>query len=100
METFGDTNYVYHATAARIGAAMMLRLANAEILPYDYVEFARTMRGYIPRVRDQLTKSGVAGAASGVGALEASIGRMEASAAAWTGARDAVLGAGAPSKQV
>ena len=46
--TFGDPGFVYHATAARIGAAMVLRLANADILPYDYVEFARTMQRYLP----------------------------------------------------
>ena len=38
------SRYRYHAAAARIGTAMMMRLANADVLPYDYVEFARTMR--------------------------------------------------------
>jgi len=50
METFGDPGYRYHAAAARVGAAMMLRLANADVLPYDYVEYARTMRRYVPAV--------------------------------------------------
>ena len=50
METFGDPGYRYHAAAARIGAAMVLRLANADILPYDYVEYARTMRRYLPPI--------------------------------------------------
>jgi N-acetylated-alpha-linked acidic dipeptidase len=33
MSRFGDTSFAYHATAAAIGAAMVLRLANADILP-------------------------------------------------------------------
>ena len=36
--------------AARIAAAMVLRIANADVLPYDYVEFARTMRRYLPAI--------------------------------------------------
>src|SRR6478672_876557 len=50
MSKFGDPGFVYHAAAARIAAGMVLRLANAEILPYDYVEFARTMRRYLPAI--------------------------------------------------
>ncbi len=49
MESFGDTGYVAHAAAARLAAAMLLRLANADIVPYDYVEFGRTMRRYTDR---------------------------------------------------
>src|SRR5436190_13953236 len=46
MSKFGDPNFEVHTAAARLGAAMLLRIANAEILPYDYVEFARTMRRF------------------------------------------------------
>src|SRR2546430_2755454 len=46
MSKFGDPNFEVHASAARIGAAMLLRIANADILPYDYAEFARTMRRF------------------------------------------------------
>ncbi len=54
MESFGDTGYVAHAAAARLAAAMLLRLANAEIVPYDYVEFGHTMRRYIDRTSRSL----------------------------------------------
>src|SRR6185295_1403749 len=43
MSRFGDPDFTRHAAAARIGTAMMMRLASAEVLPYDYVEFAQTM---------------------------------------------------------
>src|SRR3954467_6738053 len=46
MSKFGDPNFEVHATTAKIGAAMLLRLANAEILPYDYLEYARTMKRF------------------------------------------------------
>ena len=48
MARFGDPGYAYHAAAARVGAVMLLRLANADVVPYDYVEYARTVRRQAP----------------------------------------------------
>jgi N-acetylated-alpha-linked acidic dipeptidase len=58
MRTWGDPGFVFHATAARIGAAMALRLANADVHPYDYEEFARTMTDYVPLVTRGLARQG------------------------------------------
>ena len=88
METFGDPGYRYHAAAARIGAAMALRLANADILPYDYVEYARTMRRYLPAVDQAIAahKWQISSAN-----LTAAIDRMAASAATFSATRDSAL---------
>lgn len=88
MEKFGDPGFKYHATAARIAAGMVMRAANADILPYDYVEYARTMRGYVPA----LTKAAAAMRMplSTVGLTEA-IDRMERAAQSYASARDAAL---------
>ena len=88
MTKFGDPGFVYHAAAARIGAAMVLRLANADILPYDYVEFARTMQGYLPALDRSLSAKRWSGSASG---LRDAIGRMAREATAFSQARDAAL---------
>ena len=88
METFGDSGYRYHATAARLGAAMALRLANADIVPYDYVEYARTMRRYLPAV-DKGIASHQWRVSSSV--LATAIDRMEKSAATFASARDSAL---------
>jgi len=95
MTTFGDTSYKYHATAAEIGASMALRLANAEILPYDYVEYARTMRRYLAPLDSALSKKGWPGADSSLGAA---IDKMETAAAAFAASRDAALAKGVPAK--
>ena len=50
MSRFGDSSFAYHAAAARIAAGMLLRFANADILPYDYVEYARTVRRYVSQI--------------------------------------------------
>ena len=93
MERFGDPGYRYHTAAARIGTAMMMRLANADILPYDYVEFARTMRRYLAPIDANLRAKGWAGSSAPLGAA---IDRMEAAAQAFNTARDAALAAGIP----
>ena len=96
MSKFGDSTFAYHATAARLGAAMLLRLANADVLPYDYVEFARTMQGYLPAL-DRVIASRHWSASST--ALRAAIGRMEVEAGLFNGARDAALAAGSLSRE-
>jgi N-acetylated-alpha-linked acidic dipeptidase len=88
METFGDPGYRYHAASARVGAAMMFRLANADVLPYDYVEYARTMRRYLPAVDQGIAAKKWGTSAS---ALSTSIDRMERSAAAFNATRDSAL---------
>ncbi|MCL4214749.1 MAG: M28 family peptidase [Gemmatimonadales bacterium] len=88
MERFGDPGYRYHAAAARIGTAMMMRLANADVLPYDYVEFARTMRTYLAPIDRNLAAKGWPGSSA---PLAAAIDRMERAAIAFAAARDQAL---------
>ena len=95
MSRFGDSTFAYHAAAAKIGAAMLLRLANAEILPYDYVEFARTMLRYLPALDRSFTAKSWGASTT---ALRDAIGRMEQEARAFASARDAALAAGVPSR--
>ena len=92
MERFADPGYRYHAAAARVGTAMMMRLANADVLPYDYVEYARTMRRYLPALNRAIA---AAGGGVEVASLTAAVAQMETSARALANARDAEL-AGAP----
>jgi N-acetylated-alpha-linked acidic dipeptidase len=96
MTRFGDTSFVYHAAAARIAAAMVLRFANAEILPYDYVEFARTMQRYLPALDRALAAKKWSGSTS---ALRDAISAMERESAAFATARDRLLAADQPSRE-
>jgi N-acetylated-alpha-linked acidic dipeptidase len=88
MSKFGDPNFEVHATTARIGAATLLRIANAEILPYDYVEFARTMRRFGSQVDQAIADKRWKVSAAG---LSTAIGRMEDAAVAFNAARDRAL---------
>lgn len=88
MSKFGDPTFDVHATVARIGAAMLLRIANAEILPYDYVEFARTMRRFASQVDQAIADKRWNVSSAG---LSAAITRMETTAVAFNTARDRAL---------
>ena len=94
MRTFGDSGYAYHASAARVGAAIALRLANADVLPYDYVEYARTMHRYVPALDLALTRAKMTGVAAT--AVHTAVGRMEQAAAAFAQVRDEALAAPLP----
>ena len=43
MKNWGDPTFEYHATMAKIGGVMALRFAQAEIFPFDYADYAKTI---------------------------------------------------------
>ncbi|MDP9205418.1 MAG: M20/M25/M40 family metallo-hydrolase [Gemmatimonadota bacterium] len=88
MSKFGDPTFEFHAANARIGTAVLLRIANAEILPYDYVEYAQTMRRFSAQIERALADKHwkLSGAV-----LSAAVGRMESAAVTFSGARDRAL---------
>jgi N-acetylated-alpha-linked acidic dipeptidase len=47
MEHFGDPTFKYNVAAAQILGTLAMRLADADILPFDYEEYARAMEGYL-----------------------------------------------------
>ncbi|MBI4462563.1 MAG: M28 family metallopeptidase [Acidobacteria bacterium] len=47
MNQFGDPGYRYHTLMAQLWGVAALRLANAEILPFDFAFYARQLRQFI-----------------------------------------------------
>ena len=89
MEKFGDPDFKYHATAARIGATMLVRMADADILPYDYAEFARTVRGYLTPMQKGFVAKGWDSTL--VRPLGTAIDRLQSAATRFNSARDVAL---------
>lgn len=89
MEKFGDKDFRFHAASARIGAAMVVRMADADILPYDYVEFAHTMRGYLPAMTRGFTQKGWD--ASAIAPLGVAIDNLQHAAERFAITRDSML---------
>ncbi len=94
MSKFGDPGFQYHAAAARVGAAMVLRIANADVLPFDYVEYARTMRRYLAPIDQAVAAHHWTVSTS---SLAGAIDRLEHEGAAFNTARDSALTTAAPS---
>ena len=94
MRRWADPGFRYHAAAARIGAAMLLRLANADVLPYDYAEYARTLRAALPALARRAAARGLAG--TDVGGVDSAFAAMEAAALTFAAARDSALGSARP----
>jgi len=92
MTKFGDPGFHYHAAAARVGTAMLLRIANADVLPYDYVEYARTMRRYLDPIDRAIAEHHWSASTT---SLRTSIDRLQQEGAAFNAERDSAL-AGTP----
>jgi N-acetylated-alpha-linked acidic dipeptidase len=88
MSRFGDPGFRRHAAAARVGATLALRLANADVLPYDYAEFARTIKGHVPALERTAKASGWQ---ISIDTLVRAIGGMERAAIELARARDRAL---------
>jgi N-acetylated-alpha-linked acidic dipeptidase len=88
MSRFGDPGFHRHAAAARIGATLALRLANADVLPYDYAEFARTVERHLDGAQRAARDRGWA---LPIDTLRRAIDRMERAAVALASARDTAL---------
>ena len=91
---FGDPGFLYHAKMGELGAVAIMRLADADIIPYDYVEYARAMRSLSSKAAKNIAAQNWSDVS--LQALDSSITTMEHSAAAFNAARDAALAKGVP----
>ena len=54
---FSDTNFVYGRALAQTAGTAVLRMADAELLPYQYTAVAETIAGYVKELKTQLSKT-------------------------------------------
>jgi N-acetylated-alpha-linked acidic dipeptidase len=57
MNRFGDPGYRYHTLMSQLWGVTALRLANADLLPFDFASYASNVRQFV----DELTKGKVMG---------------------------------------
>ncbi|TKJ32160.1 glutamate carboxypeptidase [bacterium (candidate division B38) B3_B38] len=58
MSRFGDPDFRYMPTLSAIWGIAALRLANAEVLPFDYTSYGEEITGYIKQLSEEAEKSG------------------------------------------
>ncbi|HEX6939862.1 MAG TPA: M20/M25/M40 family metallo-hydrolase [Longimicrobiales bacterium] len=89
LSKYADPGFRYHEATAELTVVAALRLANAQVLPYDYGEFARELRGVVARLAIEAGERRLGDA--GLAALDAALARMAEAADAFAIARDAAL---------
>jgi N-acetylated-alpha-linked acidic dipeptidase len=90
MRRFGDTSFVAHAAAGSLAALFMARLANADLVPFDYVAFTAHLRNQVATLADSARAGHLT--APQRATLARALNRLGASATRWAHARDAARG--------
>ena len=75
MEHYLDPGYLGHAGSARITGVTALRLANADVLPFHYSDYARAVASYVEELQRVQTET--------PGAAKVELGALLEAAEAW-----------------
>jgi N-acetylated-alpha-linked acidic dipeptidase len=54
---FSDTNFQYGKALSQIGGSAVMRMADAELLPYQFTAVAETIAGYVKELKTELSKT-------------------------------------------
>jgi N-acetylated-alpha-linked acidic dipeptidase len=54
---FSDTKFVYGRALAQVAGTSVMRMADAEILPYEFTDVADTMHQYVDELKKQMTET-------------------------------------------
>jgi len=61
MQNFGDPSFRYSVAAAQVYGLLALRLANADILPFDYDDYGKALQTYLSDLEEESKKTDGAG---------------------------------------
>src|SRR2546428_12891706 len=92
MTTFGDPQYRAHRAAAQVVAVILSRLANADVVPLDYVAFGTEMTGLVAELDNGISQKHWTVSTA---PLRYALGRLTEAARAFAAVRDSALAAGA-----
>ena len=94
VSKFGDPGFRHHATMGVLGAVALMRAADADILPYDYVAYAQAMRALAATAGKNIAAKHWT---VSLAPLDSAITEMETAAREFNAARDASLAHGGSS---
>jgi N-acetylated-alpha-linked acidic dipeptidase len=82
MNRFGDPGYRYHVLVSRIWGTLALRLANADLLPFDFAAYGRHLRRFVDELEGAVEKGrlDLARLRTGIDAFEAAGRRLNEAA--------------------
>jgi len=67
MNRFGDPGYRYHTLMAQLWGVLSLRLANADVLPFDFAFYGRNIGMFLKELCEKPGQAGAAGASAAGG---------------------------------
>ena len=79
---FSDKDFAYGAALSRTIGTVILRLADADVLPFEFTATARTLRGYVDEI-ENVRKDIPDAPAIDLGPLRSSLARLEKAATAY-----------------
>jgi N-acetylated-alpha-linked acidic dipeptidase len=81
MNHFGDPGYRYHTLMSQLWGVTGLRLANADLLPFDFASYASNIRQFVNELTKgkDMTKLDLSGVRKEIDAFEAAGKRLNAS---------------------
>ena len=94
MRRHGDPGFVYHAAMARLWGLMALRLANADVLPFDYGVYGRDLLAYLDDVEAVARQRGMTVDASAVRVAAGELAALAMPAVEGTRERQVAINAG------
>ena len=92
-ERFADTSFVYGPALARVDGTLALRLANADVLPYDVARYASDLQRHVASLAERAAAEDVE---TDFDALRTALDTLAVAAEAFAAARDAQLAEGPP----
>lgn len=87
-ERFGDTEFIFGPTLARVNGVLGLRLANADVLPYDVARYARDLVTHADTIQELAQDAGME---AELVDLRAAIAGLQVAADDYATSRDAAL---------
>jgi len=85
---FADTSFVYGPALARVDGVLALRLANADLLPYDVQRYATDLQSHLASLEERASEDSVSVDFS---SLHAAVDSLDAAATAYADARSTAL---------
>ena len=85
---FADTSFVYGPALARVDGVLALRLANADVLPYDVSRYATDLQSHLASLEERAAEDSVA---TDFGSLRAALDALAAATTAYADARETAL---------
>jgi N-acetylated-alpha-linked acidic dipeptidase len=96
---FSDKDFAYGAALSRTIGTAMLRLADADVLPFEFTATARTLRGYVDEI-EKARKDIADAPAIDLSPLRSSLDRLEKAATAYNKAASSARAASLPAAKL